>query len=967
MRQHAEVDASSPGGRVVHIEIIGSKPIPNEQVQGSSLIAEESRETRSFLAQPRITFGRSASADVEFSETEAFVSALHMVMEPTTVGYVLRDAGSRNGIFLCSRGENIRVTELMIVSGDPPVDISLGPAGPRCRICVGEAIPFSDYLVTGQLGEGGMATVFLAQEQIGLSRLVVLKLIAPSLLLNLDQKEAEKMLQEEARIASQITHPNVVNIYRAGCHEGTPFIAMEYLRGVSLNSILRQLRDAGARCPYDLAAALISQACRGLHAAHEAQDASGRSLGIVHRDFTPSNIITSPAGDVKLIDFGVARALGRNYQSASGFVGKPAYASPEQIRQPKQLTPRSDLFSAGVILHELCSGRPLFWRESDFATMAAVINDPIPVLTGLPPSMTNLLHRLLSRDPAQRPATAADLAEELEQIVLEAGGLHLQRRAIRQTLRRLQLSLQPVLPRSLSDQPQVFPQLAARRPQVPSRAPRAVARSVFSAVRSAIAPSVEQPASLEPPVSLQHAGVRPVVQLSGESYRTLHCLTQRFGSSRMPYTHGIFLAHRENAPSEEFCLHLIGGGDLTEQPSAHVRERLDSLVARWMMFSHEPCPLGELAATGEAWPGGPFALLLPQTVGDRSWGELAANPELSTAERLAWAQQLVRCLSVLTEQIPEFVHGEINATQILLRTRASGRDTKRVELRFSSRLDWLFGDVTEPIVSTAPLSIDRMPYLAPECIGGSAPSAASDVFTIAALIYELLGGDLNAAVFSIRDGGRPPPLVPSAAPAAIQDALLAAMQKDLLRRPRASELLRLFDGQPAVRPQDEGIAISAPSPGCSVSVPEIGGRSLHIQTVVIDRQGNRAPLPLPFAQVDDLLPAPVTISLFRDRLAIEIVHGTAHAAMRQHLYPRGGGCTNRLFLSEELSDFQVGSRIHHRLQRIEYRSFEHEPDKLEIPLLSHRLQLPQPGGGALLWTREQRSGDLFVCCVQIRN
>ena len=974
MKPQLEAEVGSSQSLVVNIEVIASKVRSGEVRAGeaapvSGLTAEDLREMRSLLAPQRITFGRSASADIEFSEAEAYVSTLHMVMEPIPSGYVLRDAGSRNGIFLITRNDSVRVSELDIGIGDPPVEVALGPAGPRCRIGIGEVIPFADYLVTGQLGEGGMATVFLAQETIGLSRLVVLKLIAPSLLLNLDQKEAEKMLQEEARIASQIAHPNVVNIYRAGCHDGTPFIAMEYLRGVSLSSILRQLRDAGARCPYELASVLISQVCRGLHAAHEAQDATGRSLGIVHRDCTPSNIICSPAGDVKLIDFGVARALGRNHHSASGFVGKPAYASPEQIRQPKQLTRQSDLFSVGVILHELCSGRPLFWRESDFATMAAVINDPIPSIPNLPPAMGSLLQRLLSRDPAQRPATAVELAEELEQIVLNAGGgMHLQRKAVCQTLRRLQLNLQPIVPQPLRGRPPVFPQLVPRRP-LSSRPLKSSTVSPLSMIPTVV-PQGERPISIEAPASSMSSASRHCVQLAGVTYRTLRCVAQRFGSPKAAYTHSVFSAHRDGAaPADDYCLHLIGGADLAEPPSAFVRERLESLVAHWPGSQDGAQPLGVLTAAGEVSPEGPFAILLPVTCGELIWSELATNRELSPVERTGWARALVRCLSRLVEQIPEFVHGELGPHQLILSAPDTAQGS-RVQLRFGNRLDWLFEDAAGLPASTAPISMARSLYMAPECIVGGTPTSASDVFGVAALIYELLGGDLSVAGLKLRDGGRLPPLAPSAASEALFEALVAAMQRNPLRRPHIGELLRAFEKPAEVAVEPCGVAIAVPPPGQSLHVADSGGRALHLHTSLIDRLGDRGPLLLPFSDVEQLLPAPITVSLFRHHLAVELAYTAASSSMRMHLYPRGSGCTNRLFLNEESDEFEVGSRIHNLLQRIEYRAFAQargSAEVAEVIVAGHRLQLPTARCAALLWTREQRTGDLYICSIELRN
>ena len=232
------------------------------------------------------------------------------------------------------------------------------------------------------------------------------------------------MLLEEARIVSQINHPNVVNIYDVGTDRGVHYIGMEYLRGVNLYDVQLQLQRLDRRCPYDLAAAIIGQGCLGLHAAHEARDVSGRQLGIVHRDFTPTNLVISPEGDVKLIDFGVARAVGRQYLSKDGqFVGKPAYASPEQILHPRQVTRTSDIFSAAIVLYELCSGKSLFMRDNTHATLFSVINDAVPPLHDIPKDMWSLLKAALTKDPAHRLQTGVAMATQLEQIVLDEEGL----------------------------------------------------------------------------------------------------------------------------------------------------------------------------------------------------------------------------------------------------------------------------------------------------------------------------------------------------------------------------------------------------------------------------------------------------------------------------------------------------------------------------------------------------------------
>src|SRR5262249_44701149 len=154
---------------------------------------------------------------------------------------------------------------------------------------------------------------------------------------------------------------------------GVLYIAMEYLRGVTLHHLMGQVRRRGEAVPPDLWAQVLAQVCEGLHAAHELRDGAGLLRNVVHRDVSPSNVMISPEGQVKLIDFGVARAEGRLCATNVGQIkGKLAYMAPEQLRGEGPVDRRADLFSTGVVLFELCTGQRLFLRENDMATVAAV-------------------------------------------------------------------------------------------------------------------------------------------------------------------------------------------------------------------------------------------------------------------------------------------------------------------------------------------------------------------------------------------------------------------------------------------------------------------------------------------------------------------------------------------------------------------------------------------------------------------
>ncbi|WP_437477163.1 serine/threonine-protein kinase [Sorangium sp. So ce1014] len=286
---------------------------------------------------------------------------------------------------------------------------------------------FGRYDVVGELSSGGMGAVYLGRQKGpgGFGRDVALKVMLPELARTIPG--AAMMFLEEMRVLASINHNNVVRILDFGDEQQPLYMVMEYLPGVTLASLRAQLRAGGRALPPDLVASLLAQACRGLHAAHELRDEHGSPRGLVHRDVTPQNIMCCPDGAVKIIDFGIVWAKDRlvDATSCSQIKGKLAYMSPEQAAAAP-VTRKSDLFSIGVMLHELVSGAPLFRRETDIATILAVMEASAPSLRALrddvPPRLDELVRRTLARDPAHRPESAAAVADELEVLVQEAGG-----------------------------------------------------------------------------------------------------------------------------------------------------------------------------------------------------------------------------------------------------------------------------------------------------------------------------------------------------------------------------------------------------------------------------------------------------------------------------------------------------------------------------------------------------------------
>ncbi len=231
-----------------------------------------------------------------------------------------------------------------------------------------QPIAFGKYTLLERISHGGMAEVFRARTQgtAGFERIVAIKLLLPQVA---DDADFITMLIDEAKIAGQLSHANIAQIFDLGHVEGRYFIVQEYVPGRDLRAILHHLEDAHGRLGVAQSCHIILKICEALDYAHNKRDASGQPLNLVHRDISPQNVIVSHEGEVKLIDFGIVKAEGRATRTLAGLVkGKFAYMSPEQIRG-LPVDRRSDVFACGILLHELLTGVPLFKRGSEFETL----------------------------------------------------------------------------------------------------------------------------------------------------------------------------------------------------------------------------------------------------------------------------------------------------------------------------------------------------------------------------------------------------------------------------------------------------------------------------------------------------------------------------------------------------------------------------------------------------------------------
>jgi serine/threonine-protein kinase len=288
------------------------------------------------------------------------------------------------------------------------------------------ALMLGRYELLHPLGVGGMAQVFKARAlgPGGFKRDVVVKRILPE-----HGRDAEfiRMFVDEAKILGLLHHPNIVQIYEFGEDDGTLFLALEYVEGPSLSRVLRTLRGANKRMPPAIAAFVAREICRALECVHELRDDQGRPLGAIHRDVTPSNVILTPAGEVKLLDFGVATFKNALQGTKSGTVkGKPAYLAPEQL-EGKAIDGRVDLFALGIVMHEMLTLQHLFAGDSDLGTVKQIMEREIPRPSAnrndVPETLEAAVMRALERDRAQRFASAREMAAALDDFVV-ASKLH---------------------------------------------------------------------------------------------------------------------------------------------------------------------------------------------------------------------------------------------------------------------------------------------------------------------------------------------------------------------------------------------------------------------------------------------------------------------------------------------------------------------------------------------------------------
>jgi serine/threonine protein kinase len=315
-----------------------------------------------------------------------------------------------------------------MVSDRPSQEGKLSPGAPN------DPVPFGRYYLLGLIARGGMAEVYRAKPQVGQRRLLAVKVMRPQL-----AREARfvDMFHREGKLAMMLRNRCIVETIELGQDDGRHFITMEYIGGRDLTQVLRRCQETQQRIPVPHAVYIAARIAEGLHFAHTLAGPDGRPLNIVNRDVSPSNVRLSYDGDVKLLDFGIAQALMKFTSEIGILKGKFSYMSPEQIRG-MPLDARTDVFSAGIILHEMLTTEKLFRGDTEFALMEKVRKAEVPLPSDFNRRVTAELDAItvkaLARDVADRYQSAAQLAAALDALI---GGYRFDPKELRQFMRQL--------------------------------------------------------------------------------------------------------------------------------------------------------------------------------------------------------------------------------------------------------------------------------------------------------------------------------------------------------------------------------------------------------------------------------------------------------------------------------------------------------------------------------------------------
>jgi TonB family protein len=304
----------------------------------------------------------------------------------------------------------------------PPVAAQQPEHPPAARPASGptEGLEFGQYVLLDRIATGGMAEVFKARKRgvEGFQKTVAIKRILPHMS---DSEDFVTMFMDEAKLAAQLSHPNIVHIYDLDRIDDSYYIAMEFIDGRDLRSILKDLGEKGLLLPVELSLLVASKVASALDYAHRKKGFDDKELGLVHRDVSPQNILISQDGDIKLCDFGIAKAAVKSSHTQSGALkGKLQYMSPEQA-WGRPIDRRSDIFSLGVVLFEMLAGRRLFLGENEISILEQVRDARVQRASeynrAVTPAIDAILARALAKDSADRYQNASEMQRDLEEIL----------------------------------------------------------------------------------------------------------------------------------------------------------------------------------------------------------------------------------------------------------------------------------------------------------------------------------------------------------------------------------------------------------------------------------------------------------------------------------------------------------------------------------------------------------------------
>ena len=363
-------------------------------------------------------------------------------------------------------------------------------------------VPFGKYHLLERLGRGGMAEVWKAKAlgPMGYARKLVVKRVLPELV---SDDEFVRMFIEEARLSASLNHRNIVQVYEFGDVDGEYYLAMEWLHGRDLNTILRALQAGGGDPPVGLAAYVAREVCRALAYAHALTDEQGAPLRLIHRDVSPSNVMLGFDGSVKLLDFGIAKAMAvasENRTQVGVLKGKFGYMSPEQVESEVEIDHRADLFVAGVVLWEMLTLRRLFKGATDVQTIAMVrdakVAPPSTINPLVPPELDAICMRALARCRADRFADCGEMSAALDEMVhAHKFGSEHAARLMRRTFPNVREPTQLALVPSLSPGPRTPTNRATPTPTPRPTATTPVPASTATAEPLSNAPTAQPPSN----------------------------------------------------------------------------------------------------------------------------------------------------------------------------------------------------------------------------------------------------------------------------------------------------------------------------------------------------------------------------------------------------------------------------------------------------------------------------------------